>query len=340
MKRRASYWANCAAKLGAAWPKARFHPAVLAWADESPQTERWAVALSGGSDSVALLLSLWAHWPERRKRLLALHFDHDLRGRESRADAEFCRRLCAGLGVALVDARWMDRLGAASEAGARAARFAFFGRALRRRRIGNLWLGHQRDDIAESILMRLARGSGTAGLAAPRPVHRHGTGRVHLRPLLPLKKVEIEATLQSVGVKWRCDSTNAAGDFFRNRVRSSVVPGWVEAAGRDALAGAALSRELLEEDDDALETWVDRLELGVGGGSLDVAGLSGLPRAVVRRALHRWLLRQEDVGELSRQGFDALLAAVLAGRATRQSLGASAFAVIKRGLLVLQRTNG
>ena len=337
MKRRATLWQKRAVDLALVLPKSRLHPAVQAWAEARPAGERWGVALSGGADSTALLLLLWAHWPERRGRLLAMHFDHDLRGRESRGDAGFCRRVCAGLGVDLIAECWTARAPNPSEAEARVGRFEFFDRTLKARRMGALWLGHQQDDIAETLLMRIARGSGAAGLASPRPVHAHGAARIHLRPLLTLKKVELEAALREVGAPWREDSSNAEGDFFRNRVRNAVLPAWVDAAGRDALGGAALSRELLEEDDRALELWVDHLELLSVRGDLDVVALAGQPRAVVRRALHRWLLAQNGLGELSRAGFDRLLEAVEAGRATRQSLGSSVFAVIKKGRLAVQR---
>ena len=99
------------------------------------------------------------------------------------------------------------------------------------------------------------------------------------------------------------------------------------------MAGAALSRELLEEDDRALEAWVDYLDPIGADRSLVVARLSGRPRAIVRRALHRWLLLQSRAGELSRLGFEALLRAVERGRATRHSLGREGFAVIRKGRL-------
>lgn len=339
MKRRATLWQKRAAELAVLLPKSRLHPTVRAWAEARPEGERWGVAFSGGADSTALLLLLWAHWPERRERLLALHFDHDLRGHESRGDAVFCRQVCAGLGVVLLRERWDSRGPNPSEAEARAGRFDFFDRELTNRRMRALWLGHQQDDIAETLLMRIARGSGAAGLASPRPVHAHGAGRIHLRPLLALKKLEIEAALREVGAKWREDSSNAQGNFFRNRVRNAVLPAWVDAAGRDALGGAALSRELLEEDDQALELWVDSLGFFGAGGELYVAAMAGRPRAVVRRALHRWLLSQKGLGELSRSGFDRLLHAVEAGQPTRQSLGPAVFAVIKKGRMEVQRSS-
>jgi tRNA(Ile)-lysidine synthase len=201
-------------------------------------------------------------------------------------------------------------------------------------------MGHQRDDVAESLLMRLARGSGAGGLAAPRPVQAGAQGRIHLRPLLDLGKSDIVRALRAAGVPWREDATNAGKDYFRNRIRNSVLPAWSKASGRDALAGAARTRELLEEDDSALETLVDRLGAVSLAGKLDVQRLKGQPRAIARRALHRWLLRQPAKGGLSRQGFDALLSAVERGLPTRQSLGADGFARIRGKWLAFERKRG
>ncbi len=337
--RRPVDWRAAAAKAAGLLPRARLHPGVVAWADSRPRAERWGAALSGGADSVALLLLLWAHWPERRPRLVAFHFDHRLRGAESAADARFCAGLCRALGVPLVSGRRPAHAALRGEAQARAARFEFIGREMSRRRLRTLWLGHQLDDIAESMLMRLSRGSGSAGLAAPRPVHAldspgPGAGsRWHLRPLLTVPKAEIARALRSAGAPWREDSSNAQGLHFRNRLRRDVIPRWARASQRDALAGAALSRELLEEDDRALENWVERTGALEEDRSLNPARLAGCPRAVVRRALHRWLLAQPGAGELSRQGFEALLRAVERAAPIRHSLGTEGFAVIRKGRL-------
>jgi tRNA(Ile)-lysidine synthase len=349
-------WPEIAARLTTRVPHEALHPGALetAWADVvrerakgAPHPTRWAVAFSGGADSLALLLLLWAHGPGRWGRdLVALHFNHRLRGRAAEADEKFCAEVCAALGVKFVAGRWQEARKGASEAEARAARHEFFARAMARRKIRLLWLGHQQDDIAETMLMRLARGSGTAGLAAPRPAQAMPGGRLHLRPLLALKKAEIIAALRAAGATCREDATNAGDDFFRNRVRRAVVPAWRRAAvGRDALAGAALARERLEEDDVALEAWADKICENTKNGkhgqearaTLEVAALVGVPRAVARRTLHRWLLAQADTGDLSRQGFDALLAAVERGTATRFSLGREGFAVIRRGRLVYEK---
>ena len=334
-------WPDRAAALAAALPRERLHPAVLAWSAGRGAAARgsWAVALSGGADSVALLLLLWSHWPGRQTQLVALHFNHRLRGAASDADAAFCRRVCRALKIRLRVGRWRGTHAGASEAAARTARLAFFDRAMSAVHAGALWLGHQQDDVAETFFMRLARGSGTAGLAAPRPVQPMPGGSVRLRPLLTLKKAEISAALRTSRIPWREDATNAGDDYFRNRIRRAVLPAWQRAAhGRDALAGAALARELLDEDNGALEAWLDELRPLRRGAVLDLPVLAGRPRALWRRALHRWLAATPYRGDLSRQGFAALLVAAMHGRSTRHSLGREGFAVIRHGRLYYKKT--
>jgi tRNA(Ile)-lysidine synthase len=334
-RKSSALWSAQATHVAELLPLTRLHPAVLAWAARRRRTEVWSVAFSGGADSLALLLVLWAHWPERRDRLVALHFNHRLRGRESTADEKFCRRACAALGIRLRVGRWHGTHRGASEAEARAVRHGFFVKEMKRRKSCALWLAHQQDDIAESMLMRLARGSGLGGLAAPRPMQLTGDGRTRLRPLLTFKKAELLAALRQAGVAWREDSSNARGAHFRNRIRHGVLRGWVKAAGRDALAGAALSRERLEEDEQALDLWAEVVAPLDRAGRLDLETLTGMPRAITRRALHRWLLAVKQPTDLSRQGFELLLAAVEQGKPTRFSLGRNGFAVIKQGRLVL-----
>jgi tRNA(Ile)-lysidine synthase len=154
--------------------------------------------------------------------------------------------------------------------------------------------------------------------------------------MLTLKKSAIMTALRKAGAPWREDATNATDDFLRNRVRQAVVPAWIKAAGRDAQAGAALSRDLLDEDDMALEQWADESGL-LKRRVLDVGSCKRFPRAVRRRVLHRWLRAVRPETDLSRQGFDLLLAAVERGKDTRFSLG-TGFAVIRRERLAYRAT--
>jgi len=324
-------WPACAAALASAIPRERLDLGVRAWADlPSHGRQTWGVAVSGGADSIALLLLIWAHWPKQRRRLRVLHFDHGLRGRASADDARFCRRVAAALGVKFVMSKWVRPRGAAapSEAAARLARLSFLQVHARA-----IWFAHHQDDVAETLLMRLARGSGTGGMSAPRAIQLHGDRSTHLRPLLGLRKHELTAALTAAGASWREDHTNGRPDYFRNRIRHAVLPAWVEAAQRDAVAGAARTRELLAEDDAALEAWMERIAPISSRVHLLLGRLRGVPRAVWRRALHRWLLRAPRPVDVSRAAFDALLAAAERGRPTRHSLGSQLFAVLRGGRL-------
>lgn len=326
-------WRAGAGKFGALLPQSLLHPAALAGAARF-EGKPWAIAFSGGADSLSLLLLLWQHWPGQRARLRVLHFNHRLRGREAARDEAFCRGVCASLGVKFISGAWQrPRREKVSEASARTARHAFFAKVMTQARASVLWLGHQQDDIAETMLMRIARGSGAGGLSAPRPDQAMPGGRHHVRPLLGLKHAELEASLRACGLRWCEDATNGEGDYFRNRVRRDVIPAWLLASGRDALAGAALSRELLEETEEACEAWLDELAPITPHAELMVKNLMGKPRALWRRALHRWLMLHPKAGVLSRQGFEALLGKLMAGASTRFSLGTRSFAVLKKGTL-------
>ena len=185
--------------------------------------------------------------------------------------------------------------------------------------------------------MRLARGSGTGGLAAPRPIQLVGAKRVHLRPLLTLKKNEIYEHLSALKIHWREDSTNMSARFLRNRTRSQVIPAWLGAnRDRDALGGASLSRELLEEDDIALDAWLQEIDPYTKTGALNILRLSGRPRALVRRALRHWMTLLPDSPRLSRQGFNALLEDVMRARPTQHSFGSGGFAKLTRSRLCFE----
>lgn len=332
-----SRWARVADKLGREFPRESLEAGGVRWADAS-ERRPWIIAVSGGADSVVLALLIWCHWPQRRDRMVFAHFNHRLRGRASAGDERFCRALAKSLGVGFESACWADAPKDPSEAEAREVRHAFLERVRKQHRSQLVWTGHQRDDVAETMLMRLGRGSGTNGLAAPRAVQPIGEGRGRrLRPLLNLRAKEIRASLKRAGGRWREDASNSSDRYLRNRLRAEIVPQWEELMGRDAVAGVALSRSLLEEDADALEQWLRELDPFDSLGRLSLKALKGKPPALWRRAIHRWLGMQKDVGDLSRRGFEQLLALALRGHTCRFSLGKSGFVRIRRGWLFFEQ---
>ena len=334
---RLTKWQRVAVELGGRVRIDQLDADVVALAAAAGK-RKWILAVSGGADSLAMLLLVWAHWPDRREKMVVAHFNHNLRGTESRADRTFCAQVARSLGVVFETETWSDPPGSPSEAQSRAIRTSFLERVRRQHRARLIWTGHHLNDVVETMFMRLARGSGSAGLAAPRPMQKQSAaGTTRVRPLLGLRRVEITDALKSAGGRWREDSSNSSGDYFRNRVRRDVIPDWEQAAQRDAVRGAGLSRRLLDEDNEALEAWLVEIAPIDVHGRLVLKTLRGRPIALWRRALRAWLSRQSDVGDLSRTGFEELLKMVRKGKTTRFSLGKSSFVRIRRGFVFFEQ---
>ncbi|MDQ8205426.1 tRNA lysidine(34) synthetase TilS [Pelagicoccus sp. SDUM812003] len=263
------------------------------------------VALSSGADSVFATLWTFAALARRGRTsdMVALHFNHGLRGAESDRDESFAAELASGLGIRFIcdRASWSDTAHAVREADARAARLAFFRRAASELGQERAWVvtGHHSDDALETILMRLSRGSGIQGLCAPRPVSEPDGCIQFLRPLLDFSREEIRAALRSAGGDWREDSSNEGGRNYRSRLRDTVLPAWNSACDRSSvLAGIKRSRALLEEDWQALETLSDAAwseAWDADAKSLSVQALLRFPQGVRRRLLHRLVAASEEM---------------------------------------------
>ncbi|PWC79150.1 cell cycle protein [Azospirillum sp. TSH64] len=195
-----------------------------------------AVGVSGGGDSVALVLLL-RHWvAERGGSLLALTVDHGLRP-ESAGEAAAVGRAMARLGVPHRILRWDGaKPSAGIQAAARTARHRLLGAACAEAGILHLALAHHRDDQAETVLLRLARGSGIDGLAGMAPVRADGAVRV-IRPLLRFSHERLLATCRAGGVDWIEDPSNSNPRFARARLR----------AARETLGGEGLDAGRLGE---------------------------------------------------------------------------------------------
>lgn len=234
--------------------------------------------VSGGPDSVALLRALL----ELGSEPVALHVDHGLRGEESRRDAEFVRDLCSGLNVPCEVRRAELKPGNVQEE-ARRERYALSEEVADARGLSTIATGHTADDVAETVLMNLARGAGLRGLAGIPPVR----GR-YARPLIETRRAHVFAYLESLGQSHRTDPTNLTGKYARNRVRLEVLPVLEDlypGAGGNIARAAALVREDLE----ALESLAGNIarprgpEVVVGLDELRAAP-TALRRYAVRRA--------------------------------------------------------
>lgn len=186
--------------------------------------DKVVVAVSGGPDSVALLYLLKEIEKECELKLFVAHLNHKLRGKESDKDQEFVSGLAKKLGLKFyhksLDVRKSAKRKKLSlEEGARVARYDYFNQIADRVKAQKVALGHNGDDQAETVLMRLIRGSGSLGLSGIPPKK----GRL-IRPLIEVKRDQIENFLRNRKINSRTDSSNLKAFFLRNKLRLKLLP--------------------------------------------------------------------------------------------------------------------
>lgn len=234
--------------------------------------EKVVCAVSGGADSVALLFGMYLLREKLQIDLSAAHFNHHLRGAESDADETFVRDFCAGYGIPLTVGGAQVRAGKKGlEAAAREARYAFL-----RTLPGKIATAHTADDNAETVLMHLLRGTGLKGLGGIAPVN----GAI-IRPMLNITRQEVEAFLEEYHLPHREDSSNAADEFLRNRIRHSVMP-LLRAENPGVSLSLSATARRLRQDEDFLQSQLEP-ELP------PVSRLRELPEALQSRYLERFL---------------------------------------------------
>lgn len=298
--RRLSPPATDAAHFDAELTRLRGHP----WA----AGERIAVAVSGGPDSLALLLLAHA---ALGSRVVVLTVDHGLRA-DAAAEAAMVGKVCAARGIDRVTLRWEGAKPAANlQAAARDARYALMRDWCAAHGVDWLATAHHRDDVAETLLMRLARGAGLAGLSGPRPRRDLGQGVTLLRPLLDATHADLVALVAAAGLQAVDDPANRSPRFDRTAARAllAATP-WLDPA-RLAASAAHLAQAETALDWAAGLAWDSRVEAEGDVLTLDVAGL---PDEITRRVLLRGLRTLNPDATPRGPDVERLMAACAAGR--------------------------
>lgn len=273
-------------------------------------------ALSGGADSVALLLALSELSPSLGVKVSAVHINHMLRGAESDRDEAFCRGLCERLGVPLTvfrkdAAAFSHSLGVSVETGAREMRYGIFSQIAADR----IATAHNLNDNAETVLFRMARGTGLKGLTGIPPVR----GKI-IRPLLFCTREEIEAFLAERGQDFVTDSTNLSDGYSRNRIRHRIMPEMEAVHGAFPKCAAAMTVSLAEDED----------FLSKEAGRQKNADLRELHPAVGKRVVIN-LLRAHKLKTSAEKVSEILRTAVEAKNAVKVSLDGGYYAVCRKG---------
>ena len=263
----------------------------------SPQA-RIGVAVSGGPDSLALLLLAAAARPGQAE---AATIDHGLRP-EARSEAEMVASVCERLGVrhATLAARWSEVPETAIQERARNQRYRLLGYWAEERGLDAIVTAHHAEDQAETLLMRLARGSGVRGLAGIRPRSVSPGAHIRLvRPLLGWRRAELEQVCADAGVEPVSDPSNQDEQFERVRVRRSLAAlDWLD-------AGAVAHSAAILADADAALDWAMRIEwenrVQEKRGSITYRP-SDAPSEIVRRVVGRAIRKLATEGEFEPRG--------------------------------------
>lgn len=233
--------------------------------------EKIVVGVSGGSDSIALL-HLLLELEDLKLHLIAAHVNHKLRNEESESDAKFVRETAKNLGLKIeykeVDTNsFKEKNKLSLEDAARQLRYDFFYDVLKKHSADKIATAHSLDDQAETVIMRLLRGSGSLGLSAIRPVSGH-----IIRPLINIKKSEIRQYLESKNISWIEDSTNTSNIFLRNQIRNELIP-LIEEINPSSTEVIARSAEILAIESDFIFNEVEKIyESVISDSSIGLIG--------------------------------------------------------------------
>ena len=186
------------------------------------------VGVSGGADSVCLLLVLRALQEQLEFSLEAIHVEHGIRGEESKGDAVFVEALCKRYQIKChtveIDVpAYCKQTGLGMEEAARIMRYEIFSKYAQEK-AAKVALAHHQEDNAETILFQMVRGSSLTGLCGIQPVRNDANGVCYIRPLLFFHREEIESFLASQNMPWRVDSTNTELEYSRNFLRRKIIP--------------------------------------------------------------------------------------------------------------------
>ena len=302
------------------------------------------LAVSGGPDSTALLwlVAKWRSGLKRPPRLLAVTIDHGLR-RESRSEALDVARLAKALDVEHRTLRWTGpKPTSGLPAAAREARYRLLADAARKIGAAHVLTAHTRDDQAETLMMRLARGSGLAGLAAMARETPRGAVTI-VRPLLDVPKARLIATLHKAKIDYADDPTNHDPVFTRTRFRA-LMPQLMR-EGIDSRNLARLAQRLARANT-ALESVVSVMEHSIGRISerglieIDARAFATLPDEIALRLLGRAVAAVGSEGSAELAKLEALLVGLRAAAERRERMTqtlAGAMIALRPDLIVVDR---
>jgi len=253
--------------------------AVRAWLEKFEAGDKILVAVSGGADSLALAYALSVESEKLAITVVGVTVDHQLQSASS-LQAEKVVEQLAKFGLTCAIKKVTVDINEGLEASARKVRYEAINEVAMKENAVAVFLGHTKDDQAETVLLGLARGSGTRSLSGM-AVHNG----IYVRPLLEITRIQNEQFCKEVGLDYWNDPHNQDSQFARVRVRTEALPVLEKSIGPGISDALARSAHLLRDDADALDSWAQSEVTHLNLQDLDCAHLQALPRAIRTRIL-------------------------------------------------------
>ncbi len=274
--------------------------------------EKVGVAVSGGVDSMVLLRILSGLSGKMGFSVVALHFEHGIRGGESLRDMAFVEHECALGGIACICGRGnvpaeIAETGESPEAVARRQRYAFFYEQKQALGLQKIAVAHHCDDGAETFLFNLIRGSGISGVTAMKYMREPGV----IRPMLGVSRGEIEQYARENGIAYVTDSSNFSPEYARNYIRSEIIPR-MRRLNPEVSQAIMRTSEILLEEDLALQEYAGReyartVRQEKDRACIDLDGFNALSLAVRRRIFRRILDERFSLVDITKGTVDELM---------------------------------
>jgi tRNA(Ile)-lysidine synthase len=277
------------------------------------------VGLSGGIDSVCLVTILNNISTEFGTEISAAYIDHGLRPDEIPAEIEFCKQLCEKLGLSFATKKinpssYAKQEGLSKQEASRELRYRALLNIAAETGCSKIALAHNADDLAETILMHLVRGSGPLGLAGIPPVRKP-----FIRPLIDIPRKAIEEFAAAEGTSFVTDSSNMTDNYLRNRIRHSIVPA-LKNINKDFITTVCRTAEILRQEERYFEIQVTKTLMKLISRKTDssielfLLPMEALDIALLRRVLRRAVNETRGLKSLGLIHIEALIKLIKAGK--------------------------
>ncbi|MCL5063106.1 MAG: tRNA lysidine(34) synthetase TilS [Nitrospiraceae bacterium] len=277
------------------------------------------IGLSGGPDSVCLLTIINKLKHELGVHLSAAYIDHGLRPDETPYEIDFCRDLCNSLGMPFIT-RSIDVKSYVKEKklnkqeAARELRYRVLNEIAAETAANKIALGHNAGDQAETILMRLFRGTGPSGLSGIPPVRRH-----IIRPLIEVERIEIEKFLEDEGMGFVIDSSNLKHEYLRNKIRHLIIPA-IKNINRDIIKTLSRTADIFRDEERYFEIIVTKTLMKLITRKTDktieifLGPLEAMDTVILRRVLRRAIDETKGLHGISFIHIEEIMSLIKSGK--------------------------